>query len=46
VVQRWLDEGRRVLVNRPPMYLKDWNHLLQWSRKRGVPVDIDWGLGV
>jgi hypothetical protein len=33
VAKRWVDEGRKVRIVRPPVSLKDWNDVAVWGRK-------------
>jgi hypothetical protein len=46
VIKRWVDQGREVRVARPPAFLKDWNDLAQWCRKKNVSIAwADWQEG-
>jgi hypothetical protein len=35
VLRKWLANGRRVQVARPPAFVKDWNELARWERETG-----------
>jgi hypothetical protein len=44
IIKRWVADGRRVRLAKPPAFLKDWNDLAVWGRKKNIEIAwVDWG---